>query len=199
MKKRHRIFIAINLPIDIKKTLADVQKKWSELPAKWTNVENLHITLVFLGDLEDIEIGQVCITVKEIAKKYSTFDIHFNNISYGPDDKKFPKMVWVNGKKPKELSGLKRDLENALLETVKNFKEEKRSFKLHITLARIQQLEFRNFELEERPDINETVDLNFTVESIEVMSSRARSRFEGEKVLKKGGPQYIIIESFQLK
>ena len=45
MQKRHRIFIAINLPQDIKKELAGYHKKWLELPAKWTALDNLHITL----------------------------------------------------------------------------------------------------------------------------------------------------------
>ena len=48
MQKRHRIFIAINLPNDIKKYLVGFEKKWLDLPAKWVNPENLHITLLFL-------------------------------------------------------------------------------------------------------------------------------------------------------
>jgi 2'-5' RNA ligase len=44
-------------------------------------------------------------------------------------------------------------------------------------------------EPEERPEINESIDLAFTVESIEVM----------ESVLKRGGPQYSIIESHNLQ
>ena len=42
----------------------------------------------------------------------------------------------------------------------------------HITLARILEMEFRKFDLDERPEINEDIDLVFTVESIEVMESR---------------------------
>lgn|SRR3989344_4969486 len=202
MKKRHRIFIAINLPGDIKKYLSGFEKKWPELsrsqsdrgssiesgPAKWVSQDNLHITLVFLGDLTDVELGEVCIIAKEVAERHNSFDINFNKVSYGPLDKIPPKMIWVSGEKNKELSLLKKYLEELLLEKVR-FKPEERSFSPHITLARISTFLWRQINPEERPDVNENIELNFTVESIEVMESE----------LKRGGPQYIIIESYSLK
>jgi len=45
--KRRRVFIAINLPGNIRKKLAEYQKKWPELPIRWTKQDNIHITLVF--------------------------------------------------------------------------------------------------------------------------------------------------------
>ncbi len=187
MLKRHRIFIAINLPAEVKKYLAKFQEKWPKLPAKWMSTENLHITLVFLGDLTDEELGEVCITVKEVVKNHGSFDINLNKITYGPDSKIPPRMVWASGEKLKELSLLKKDLENALLEKV-NFKLEERSFSPHITLARISTFLWRQIEPEERPEVHENIDLNFTVESIEIMESE----------LKRGGPVYTIIESHPL-
>lgn len=188
MQKRHRIFIAINLPNDIKKELAKYEERWSELPAKWVDQNNLHITLVFLGDLTDIELGEVCVTVREVIEKYNSFDIHLHKVSYGPDGKIPPRMVWASGEKLIELSELKKDLENSLLEKV-NFIPENRGFIPHITLARIGTFAWRTIEPEERPEINEQIDVTFTVESIEIMESE----------LKRGGPQYTIIESHSLK
>ena len=81
MEKRHRVFIAINLPEEVKKELAKFCDKWPELPAKWTEKDNLHITLEFLGDLTDVEIGEVCLVVKEVAKKHNSFSINLNRPS----------------------------------------------------------------------------------------------------------------------
>jgi len=187
MKKRHRVFIAINLPQDIKKTLSGYQKKWQDLPAKWVSEDNLHITLIFLGYLTDVELGEVCMAVKEVAKKHNSFKINLNKITYGPDNKIPPRIMWASGEKIKELSLLRNDLEEFLLEKI-NFAPEKRGFMPHITLARISAFQWRAIEPEERPDVNETIDLTFDVESIEVM----------ESVLKKAGPEYAIIESFSL-
>ena len=62
---RRRVFIAINLPENIKKELSDYQFKWLELPASWVKKENLHITLSFLGYLIDEELLEVLKTSEE--------------------------------------------------------------------------------------------------------------------------------------
>jgi 2'-5' RNA ligase len=97
-------------------------------------------------------------------------------------------MVWADGEKSEELADLKEDLQDGLLEKIA-FRPEGTGFIIHITLARILEMEFRKFELDERPEINEEIDLPFTVELIEVMESE----------LKRGGPVYTILESHQLK
>ena len=99
-----------------------------------------------------------------------------------------PKLVWVNGEKSEELTDLKADLQEYLLEKVAFRPDIVKGFIPHITLARIKEMEFKNFDLDERPEVNEDLDLFFTVESIEVMESE----------LKRGGPVYTILESHAL-
>lgn len=154
-----RIFIAVNLPENIKKKLADYQLKWPNLPARWTKKENLHITLDFLGDTTDEELLEILKNTKEMASKQEPYFITLNKIVYGPPNKS-PRMVWAVGEK---------------------------SF--HVTLARLKTWEFKQIEPEEKPEINEDINLNFEVASIEVMESE----------LKRGGPKYIILESCPLK
>ena len=163
---RHRIFIAINLPENVKNGLVDYQAKWPELPIRWTKKENLHITLDFLGYLTDDELVKVCQDTRELTLKHQLFSITLNKICYGPPDKIPPRMVWVVGEKIKEL-----DLTP------------------HITLGRIRAWEFRRIEPEERPVVDEEINLSFEVSSIEVMESQ----------LKKGGPTYTVLESCPLK
>lgn len=188
MEKRHRTFVAINLPEDIKKELFSYSEKWPELPAKWTEKDNLHITLEFLGSLTDEEVGEVCVIVKEVAERHSSFSLNINQIIYGPAKKIPPRMVWAEGEKSSELTELREDLENSLIEKVR-FVPENKIFAPHITLARISSWEWRGIEPEERPEVNEGIDLTFTAESIEVMESE----------LKRGGPVYTVLESHQLK
>jgi 2'-5' RNA ligase len=184
---KHRVFVAINLPAEIAKELYSYAEKWPELPAKWTPRENLHITLEFLGALTDEEMGEVCLAAKGVAENHKSFSLNINKILYGPPNKMPPKIVWAEGDKSEELSALRADLESALIEAVR-FVPENQTFAPHITLARISEWEFRKIEPEERPEINEMLDLFFTVESIEVMESEKR----------KSGPVYTIIESYQL-
>jgi 2'-5' RNA ligase len=187
MEKRHRVFIAINLPENVKKALAKYEETCPELPAKWISKDSLHITLEFLGQLTDVEIADVCRIAGEVAKTHSTFSVSLNKMLYGPPKKIPPRMVWVEGENSGELSELKEDLQELLLEKI-SYRPEGRGFTPHITLARILEWEFRKFEIDERPEINEDIDLLFSVESIEVMESE----------LKRGGPVYTILESHNL-
>jgi len=192
--KRRRIFIAINLPEDIKQKLSEYQKKIEELftlhrseasgagPIRWTKQDNIHITLAFLGYIADEELVEVCKVVKEAVSKHSSFSINLFKICYGPTDKKPPRMVWVIGEKSEEFASLKEDLDKSLAIS------EKRQFSPHITLGRIRKWEWQRIEPEERPEVDEEIDLRFLVNSIEIM----------ESVLKKTGPEYTILESHNL-
>ncbi len=185
---RHRIFIAVNLPKEVRKQLVNYQSKWPELPVKWTKPENLHITLIFLGNVNDSELVEICKTSKEIIEQHHCFGINLNQICYGPPKKMPPRMIWVKGQKSQELSDLKKDLESALLEKA-NFHQENRAFSPHITLGRIRTWDWSKIEPEERPEVNEIIDLGFEVGSIDVMESE----------LKRDGPKYIILEPCVLK
>ena len=188
---RHRIFLAINLPEDIKKRLSNYQKKWPELPCRWTKRENLHITLIFLGYLNDEELVDIIKIVRGVVFRHQSFSINLNKILYGPPNKP-PRMVWVEGEKSQELANLQNGLENAISSPEASTKEnlgEIRPYSPHITLGRIKTWEFRQIEPEERPEISEEISLIFPVESIEIMESD----------LKRTGPEYAILESLPLK
>ena len=186
--KRHRIFIAINLPSDIRKRLEKHQSNWPELPVRWTKRDNLHITLVFLGYLKEEELLEIFEITKNVALKHKSFEINLNEICYGPPKKMPPRMVWVRGEKSKELSDLRYELEEALIGGV-GFSPEKRLFAPHITLGRIRQWEFKNIEVEDRPEVKKEINLTFPVNSIEIM----------ESYLKRGGAEYAVLDSYPLE
>lgn len=183
---QHRIFIAINFPENIQKELFDYQLKWPELPVKWVKSRNLHITLEFLGSLSGEELLEICQITKEVASRQEPFNINLTKICYGPP-KKPPRMIWAEGNKSKELSLLKDDLTKALMGSQLNFSSESRAFSPHVTLGRIKVWQWRAIDPEDRLEVNEDVSLGFKVNSIEVM----------ESVLKRGGAEYMVLESCQ--
>lgn len=194
--RKHRIFIAVNLPEKIRNKLAEYKEKYPGLPARWTKPKNLHITLAFIGYASDEGLAEACEIAKKVAEKRQPFLVGLNKICYGPksklvyaDENKPPRMVWALGEKLKEFSALKNDLDNMLLGSQKiRFLAENKEFSPHITLARIKTWEWSKIEPEERPEIEEDVDINFFVDSIEVMESE----------LKRGGAEYEILGSFPL-
>lgn len=196
----HRVFIAINLPEEVKRKLIEIQQKWADLPARWTKRNSLHLTLIFLGYMSDEELYRVCEITKKVAKSHQPFFINFNRILFGPPGKS-PRMIWVEGEKSKELVNLKQDLENSLTsvelieDKPENFTPYRpaiggtgagRGFSPHITLARIRMQEWG--DLRQSPKIEENVSLSFSVNSIEVMESQ----------LLRGGAEYSVLESAPL-
>jgi len=189
MVKRKRIFIAINLPDSIKEALIAFGKKWPELPVRWTKKENLHLTLAFIGYVSDEELLEICKITEDVASRHSPFEVNLTKIIYGPPKKMPPRMIWVQGEKSEEFASLREDLEKSLASSDHiRFLPENRAFSPHITLARLRTWEWRRFEPEERPEVNEDIDLFFKVNSIEVMESQ----------LKRGGAEYTILESIPL-
>ena len=195
----HRVFIAINFPKDVKEELGNIRDEFPSLPCRWTRKENLHLTLLFLGYLNDEEVLETCKIVKAVGERHSPFVFELNNISYGPPTNplkkqsfhgagKLPRMVWASGQPTKELTKLNQDLENSLFEKISKDSEQGRSFAPHVTLARIKQWQLREMELEEIPEINKEISLRIPVESIEVMESE----------LKREGPEYSILETCPL-
>ncbi len=201
MNKRHRIFIAINLPEEIKNELVKRQNElknkftlsqdeYSNQWVRWTKKENLHITLEFLGYLTDQELAEVCLIVKEVANKHTCFSLNIKKILYGPPKIMPPRMIWATGERCEEFNLLCDRLAEALAASPKiHFKPENRENIPHITLARINQWEWRRIEPDERPEIEEDINLSFEVKSIEVMESQ----------LRRAGSEYKTLESYFLK
>jgi 2'-5' RNA ligase len=188
-KMRRRIFIAINLPEEIKEEFERFKKRFSGLPAKWVKKENLHLTLAFLGYVKEENLSKIIETTKNVASKQAPFSLKIIKISYGPPKIFPPKMVWAIGEESENLKKLQENLKNALLKMkIPQLEEEERGFIPHITLSRIRKWEFKQMEPEERPEIDEDLNFSFEVKSIEIMESH----------LKRGGAEYTVLESVPL-
>ena len=194
---RHRIFIAINFPEKIKNKLLKYQNEIDESFYGVSDRElirlvkrnNLHITLVFLGYVQDEEIPEIINVVEEITEKHNPFPINLDKICYGPPKKMPPRMVWAEGKKSEELGKLQNDLENSLFSSLKSSKKsEARPYRPHITLGRISKWGFKQIEPEERPRVEKNISLRFQVNSVEIMESQ----------LKREGAEYTILKSSTL-
>jgi 2'-5' RNA ligase len=135
------------------------------------------------------ELPEICQIIREAALKNKPFSIKLKNIIYGPPGKKPPRMVWAEGEKSQELGKLQGDLENSLFNSLNKAENKGRPYAPHITLGRIKTWEWKRIEPEERHEVNQEINLNFEVNSIEIM----------ESFLKRKGPDYVVLESCPLK
>lgn len=192
--KRKRIFIAINLPENIKNKLANYQKRIEKAfgvnlrSIRWTKKENLHITLEFLGYLTENEILKVKEILKSLTRNFYPFDIKLIKICYGPKEERIPRMVWAVGERKKEVISLKEKLDKELKKFL-NFESERREFIPHITLGRIRKWQWKAIPLDERPEIRREINLEFKTEKIDLMESKLLPQ----------GAKYLKLKTFPFK
>lgn len=182
----HRIFLAINLPNEIKDFLKNYQEEFREIPAKWVKPENLHITLLFLGNIKADFLPKIFQICETLSKKFQKFHIELEKIDFFPKNTFPPQMIWVFVKKSETLDLLQKSLREELIKNHVPFHDEEREFFPHITLARIKKFEFRRLDPDEIPEIKREISLSFEAESIDVMESH----------LKRDGPQYYLLKSY---
>lgn len=179
---KRKIFISLDVPGRDRRRLLKAVEKWQALPAKWTKETNLHLTLVFLGFVEENDLGDICERVEKAAARSSVFDVDFDRIELFPSAAD-PHAIALVGEANEEL----KNLVNAIEEELGIARTPKRAFRPHITLGRLRQHKWS--EQSEKPSIDENFTLNLEASSVVVMASD----FDG------GEGEYAIIQSCPLK
>lgn len=167
---KRRIFVAIDLPADLKKDIAELIQQWRWLPIQWQKPEYWHITVFPPVSLEDKEVA----TLSELLRTSrlgGPFSVEFSNIVLAPSGGP-ARMVWLEGRTPEALPLLKDRIEG-MWRAAKNLpplQAETRAPALHVTLARFEPGELK--ELEAKTKILGAVKLKFEAADIAVMESR---------------------------
>lgn len=133
-----RAFIAVKLEADVRQALAEVQTKLKRSGAHvgWVQPENIHLTLVFLGNIGSNGIPGLSSGLDGISARKAPFSLEVNGIgSFGG---KRPKVVWagVEGSGMAALNVLQAEV--AALVTSQGFVLEERAFHSHLTLGRVR-------------------------------------------------------------
>lgn len=175
MKKR--IFVALPIEEHLQDEILEWERQFKKLPVRWLTGKNLHITLVPPWYAETVE--SVIEKMREVERSVGLFDIAFSRVTYGPTLRE-PRLIWAEGETPHELSVLKTSIENVL-----DVKPEKRSFKLHLTLARFRPETFSSFSIK---TLDERVSWSQSCNRFVLMESH----------LSRTGANYEILQSFSL-
>ncbi|MFO0877801.1 MAG: RNA 2',3'-cyclic phosphodiesterase [Gemmataceae bacterium] len=136
---RLRTFIAVEVEPHIRERLSRLQETLARAApdVKWVDEENLHVTLVFLGDVDEREIPAVCRVVQEICAEIEPFLLHVGGVGCFPNPRR-PRTIWAGlGEGAEQLVQLHGRLEAALVE-LGCYRREERQFTPHITLGRLK-------------------------------------------------------------
>jgi RNA 2',3'-cyclic 3'-phosphodiesterase len=136
---RTRTFIAVEISDDIRNNTVALQEALAKTGAtvKWVEPENLHVSLLFLGEVDDRELHAVCRAVKEVAATEPPFPLRVSGVGAFPTPRR-PKILWAGiTDGAGELKRLYERLEAKLLE-LGCYRKEERGYTPHLTLGRVK-------------------------------------------------------------
>jgi RNA 2',3'-cyclic 3'-phosphodiesterase len=157
-----RLFVAIELPEDVKDYVISVSEKLSSFKElRFVKPEHMHLTLDFLGEIDDSELDSVKDKLKSII--FSTFTLKTMSFGFFPTAKKI-RVLWLGLERNEYFIGLQQEIRNLF-----NHKDK---FMPHITVARARDVIIRDaHKLNEAMNNIEYRNMEFKVEKFILFKS----------------------------
>jgi len=135
-----RAFIAIDIPEDVRAAIEDAQARLKRahvgVKISWTKIDNLHLTLQFLGYVEETLVERIKAGLQSVAGAHQPFDVSVHGAGGFPNETR-PRVVWVGcDDAAGRLKALARLVQAAMQPL--GFEPEHREFSAHLTLGRIK-------------------------------------------------------------
>lgn len=175
-----RAFVAVELPIDIRRELDRAQRVLQATAAgaarsvRWVDCDGIHLTLKFLGDTPLSGIDAIRSALQQASTASRPFTLQLGEAGCFPNPRQ-PRVLWIGVSGEVDAA---RTLQGAVERTVSplGFPSESRSFSPHLTLGRVRD--------EAAPDARQKLGaavlslhpapLSFAVSSVSLMRSDLR-------------------------
>lgn len=181
---KSRIFVALNIPDDAKEKLFSIiYQLHPDKSLKWETKEKIHLTLKFVGDIEDELIPKIKNDLMFLTE-YKTQLLHINGFGFF-FSYKVPRILWAGLKYSEELKSIAERLEDYFIRY--GVEKESRPFKPHLTLMRIKNNPGESF-------INKFKNSKF-----EPISFQSNSISLIKSELKPAGSVYTEINKYKLR
>ena len=180
-----RLFLALKIPEYVKDQIFEncdkVVGKLSDY--KWESKDKIHLTLKFIGDVEDKLLPEIINEINFVTDYYS-FNCTISKFGFFFRDSE-AKILWCNLETDHRINTLVNQLNDKLSKL--NIEVEKRKFKGHLTLLRIKNnvdekfiSKFKEFDF---------TPIHFNANQIALIQS----------FLKPGGSEYKVLKIYELK
>ena len=133
-----RSFIAIPTPVeiahDLRESIASLRDADAEV--RWEPVEKIHITLRFLGDVDEVLLPRLIKDCVDSCCNQKSFSLLYGGFGCFPNNRD-PRIIWLGSENG---DGLLEPLKKIIDETVNRygFVPENRPFRPHLTLGRVK-------------------------------------------------------------
>ena len=177
-----RSFIAIDLEPGLKTALQGLIRilETTRADVRWTQTNGLHLTLKFLGEIDEEKATVVKRVLHEVAGRHASFPLRLEGTGAFPGEHR-PRVLWVGFAAEPGLLAFQDELERELER--EGFPREERAFHPHLTLGRVKgpgRIHEAMFELDKhrRESLGE-----MTVHKVALFESRLRPEGAEHRVL----------------
>ncbi|MFO7809803.1 MAG: RNA 2',3'-cyclic phosphodiesterase [Candidatus Delongbacteria bacterium] len=187
MTDKKRLFIGIQVVLT--SGTATFYNSISEIldtaSVKWVGINNLHLTLKFLGDVGVDKISSINKKMELVAQQHDEFEAVLKGVGIF---KNFyhPKVLWIGLRNCPEFEKLKNDIENYISDI--GFEVDFRKFAPHLTLGRFRYPGSIDQLKKFISDNQDTYFQNIRITEIILY----------ESILKRSGPEYKVVEKYPL-
>ena len=179
-----RLFIALDIPAKVRVALTNYMERTRALApdARWARVEGLHVTLKFIGHVDDTAVEKIKAALAPI--KTVPFDVKFTGVGFFPNPNA-ARVFWAGVDGGDHLPNLASSIDAAMEQL--GLPGETKPYHPHLTLARTSSRPLRELKplLAEAPPQFGTMT--------------AREFFLYQSQPQKGGSKYTKLERFGLE
>jgi 2'-5' RNA ligase len=181
-----RLFIAVKPELNsiILENILSLQKILGKSAINWVSLENMHLTIRFLGETPAKQIDNIKNVICNSIADIIPFDITFRN--FGVFGKLKPKVIWIGIDECEQLKIIHSNITRNLLEY--SLYPDQKVFSPHLTLARVKNLL-------EAKELNDFITNH---KGTILHKTKIQSVILFESILKPEGPEYKVVSWHEL-
>lgn len=183
-----RIFIAIDINSD--NSMTDLftlfRQELKDERIRWVKPSNIHLTLAFLGDMDNQDIDSAKNIVSSTADKFKSFTLQWDCPGVFRDLNR-PRVIWLGLKENRELNKLREELCDKLRQA--GLYSDTKAFSPHLTLGRMKFIKNRDKLAGLLEEGNVPLPHSQSVNEIVLY----------ESILRQDGPEYVSLAKYPLK
>ena len=181
-----RAFLAIDVDEDLKAKMYKVIKEFRQIDAniKYVDLENLHLTLKFFGDIDTEGIELLSSKISKVVGEFDSFNIKIKGCGAFPNTNRI-KVIWLGIEDDEIVRKLHDELDKEFVRL--GFDKDKK-FSSHLTIGRMKSGKGKNKVKSTIEEFSEVEIGEMTVDKIVLKKS----------TLTPQGPIYEDLEIFEL-
>ena len=181
-----RAFLAIDVDEDLKAKMYKIIKQFKKIDAniKYVDLENLHLTLKFFGDIDTEGIDLLSSKIESVVSNFDNFTVKIKGCGAFPNTKRI-KVIWLGIDEDEIVKKLHDELDK---EFVKLGFDKDNKFSSHLTIGRMRNAKGKDKVKSTIEEFSEVEIGEMTVDKIVLKKS----------TLTPHGPIYEDLEIFEL-